>query len=549
MPARITQRKNPVSIDVPVASSSGVIRAGQSLQQTSQSAFRMAVGIREQADKSYLLKTEISARKRLREIENEFAADPNELQLQIDKYKEDVMETLPRRELGDRLNTNIDILSGPIINRSLENKRKVLDNQTETDARLMINQAQGDLVDIVPNLLSEDPDVAATAARSMQLAVFDVDKTLGMTKSDGTPMFTPETRATKVQAMINSAYEGVAKTYIEASEDKMLAMNNWKNGEVKIPLPDEEGNIQLLNIRDAMPPETRVKVDKAVTQMVKEDISLRNAADAKADRDFNKESTRLRSELQVSKQNNQLTIQQVEALKPRLTPDHYTEMRQIAIQDDPTTDGKTFANLSLQMSQGYDISDQLAQARFVAQDLSNEDYFRLQALNESKASTKKTPIESGREYLSNQFGVLSKEFGLPQSAALSEALFDYESTIEQFIEKNGREPSFTEIRELSSDIIRDYGMLQLKDMASTIPTPKFMEVGEKNKLGLSTPSQERMSEIKAKTVKFYQDKYNGDTEAMMNDPEFREEMKSIKSLSEIYDSQRPILNKSNSTQR
>lgn len=288
--------------------------------------------------------------------------------------------------------------------------------------------------------------------------------------------------------------------------------------------------VTQVNVRETLPPETKLKVDKAIIEGLKDQISLENMMDAKADRDLKKQSEQTFTDLMLQQQQGKLTVEMVDMAKPMLEPDKYLDARKMALMDNPTTQGPTYSRLLMKVSSGEDITEEARAARFNDRALSNEDYLGLLDRSNRNANGIADPIKVNEDFVVTTLGKYATDLGLPQAAALGPAQREYAERVSSFRDEKKRGPTFAEARDIADDVVRRYSLFTEQDLATQLPTPRFMAPGVK---GTNKMTVDYMNAVAQETTKFYMQKANGNPEAMKNDPEFRREMSAIMKLQAI----------------
>lgn len=190
-----------------------------------------------------------------------------------------------------------------------------------------------------------------------------------------------------------------------------------------------------------------------------------------------------------------------------------------------------YSRLLAKASNGEDVTGEARTARFNDRNLSNEDYLKLNTMVKEQRDGLRNPVNVNRDFVTGSLGKYATEIGLPQAAALGNAEREYDERVAEFQKEKGRLPTFSEARDIGNDVVRRYSLFSAEEMVTQIPTPRFMQPGQK--ASKKTTSAD-MDAIAKKTADFYLQKNSGDVERMKNDPEFRREMDAIRQLKTIY---------------
>jgi hypothetical protein len=109
---------------------------------------------------------------------------------------------------------------------------------------------------------------------------------LSQTGPDGTPFVSPAQRASFMFGMRDGTYETMAKAWLSSQPNSLQAASDWLDGGVQIQLPNEAGELETVNMRDAMPASARKKADDAVMGLLRDKISIENHAMAMEERAY-----------------------------------------------------------------------------------------------------------------------------------------------------------------------------------------------------------------------------------------------------------------------
>lgn len=505
--------------------------------QLSQSMIDTSDAIYKQSQKSYLLGLTNNMKRDLTRINEENLGNPQAMEASFISYKDGMFKQVMGQENRDLLDEQFSSETMPYLRKALDTRREVIDGETATQALIAIDSSQQAMMDVAPGLFSKDPGMAFDSARKMQTQMVTIQQSLAMTKSDGSPMFAPQMRATKALAARDSVYTSTALAYLQNQPNKLAAFRQWQKSGIEITLPDENGNPVKVNLKEVMPAETRMKMDAEFTSAVKDQLSITASLNAQADRAFKKNSDAKAAEMAIKAQDGQLTLQDVEANKQQLEPQTYVDMRKTAITADPVSRGDIQASLMSRALMGEDVSTEARTARFTDKSLSNADFFDVLNTVKTQAEENKNPVSSGERYLAESLGGLNQQLDIGRSTAIGGARREYLEEVNRFRTVNNRAPSLNEAMDIADKVIPAWQTMDKKQVYIAARKPMFMSVKEKATAGSMgkglTP--ERIKDIKQKTHDYFLQKFGGNSEAMYQDPEFMREIESIELFEDVVD--------------
>lgn len=375
-------------------------------------------------------------------------------------------------------------------------------------------------------------ETAIAAARAAQSLMLNMQEMLDVGKSDGTPVFTGARRASKILAARNALFETSAATWFRGQPNKVAAFRKWQRGEIKIGFPGADGTVEEINIRDVLPETVRIKIDADFMRVIKDEISVQNALEARAEKEFEKNSEALAAEITLRMQGGEDVLPLVDALRHDLEPETFTDLRRMAIEDQPINSDKVSGDLLRRAYDGEDVTAEAKVARFVDKKIDNGNYIEIINISRGGAAGIEDPIKTGRRYIIENLGGLSKELGVTGSALIAGAKRNYDEEIEKFRAENDRFPSQAEAFEIADKIIPRWSILETDKIAVTLPKPMFMELGEKSAAGRKlTP--ERLREIRDQTDGYFLNKHGGDAGAVADDPNYQTEINAIEGFERI----------------
>lgn len=478
---------------------------------------------------NYQMNVRNQMKQRVSELERNFGNDPAVLQGELNNYRKDLLSSIPQESVRQRIEGEYGVLIQPSINRATEKKLTILDEETELNARLSLMEQTDNLLLNVDDLISNDPVRATQAAQSVQLSMATIQSTINTTKHDGTSIFSPAERATKVLATRDTMFKAAAARWMQNQPNKMKALQDWQANGLVVNFPDENGDVQKVNLRDAMGPQVATKVNDDLVRQLKDEFSIKANIAAAEERSLRLTTRATMRELLPKAQTGQLTLQDVEANKYRLDVREYEDLRRAAIQGNPITDNRIKHDL-LQRAYDGEVVEDIAGAMYRSGSLAIQDYQDLVRVQESQASTQADPIQAGRKNVVDSLGGLSQGLQSFQSTVIANATRDYDERVEEFVQINQRQPNLSEAFAIRDEILPAWQNVEEKHLFAVTPKPKFLDV---NKSNYSTITPEAMEKGKVDTIRFFQEKHNGNEEAIVNDPDFLREQERLEAFERI----------------
>lgn len=206
----------------------------------------------------------------------------------------------------------------------------------------------------------------------------------------------------------------------------------------------------------------------------------------------------------------------------------------MALTAEPLNNSQTYGDLLRRAYDGEDVRAEAKVARFIDKQIDNTSYTEIIKLSQANQEGIEDPVDQGRKFVIDSVGGLSENIGFADSAIIANAKRNYDESISRFREKENRLPTQSEALEIADEIIPRWQTIEQTQIRSLLPKPRFMTMDEKVKRNLLTKS--RMEEIKSQTDEYFFNKYNGDIDQMMNDPEYLNEMDYIDSFETLVSS-------------
>ena len=481
------------------------------------------------SDNLYINSFMTDARKSARDIYNKNSENPEQLSKELNKYKQGLLGDMPAA-LRPRLDSEYGSLGEQYLNKATASKNKQLNLQQNIALQDNENQILSDINFATRDIFSESSDLTEaetvtrniTSINSIASSFQSLESNLAQVGADGTPLRSPTQTVKSLQKAKEFFFTGAADSWFDSQPDKLAAINKWQSNEVTIPLP--EGNI---NVRDAMSPGVRAKVDKTMMDNFKNDIYIENKQAERIEAQQEIFADETKKILYKMSEDGNLSPNQVEASKNVLDYNAYKDFRRMAREANPITNGTVYGGLIRDIQEGKDVSNAAEIARFTNKTISNEDYEKI--LNRNKVTDGKKdipdPVDAGRDFLLGSLGSNSTILGLTQAANIASAERDYDDSIQSFIDKEGRSPNRAEATNIADEFKDKYLSFETDKIASSLPKPKAMPLSVKIKGEELT--EEAVDKVKVDTFNTFMKKHNNDIDKVKVDPDFITEIKLI----------------------
>jgi hypothetical protein len=480
---------------------------------------------------SVLIRIDMQGRKTLSDLEEKNQTDAGTFRKNADAFLKGHADALRQFDpaVAQQFEAEYSLRADAAEGRIQERHRAIVrDRQIEQSLRYQI-ALQDELGQDAASLFSGDAKNAqATFARMIANAAKMAD-TASQIGPDGQPLFSARERVSAERAAQQEVARQVGLSWMRSQPDTLQAFKDWQDGKAYIPMQGEDGIVREVNLKDMLGENGYQMAGKEFAEDLRSEISLQNQIETAQDRAFKDQSDALYADLSVAAQNGSLTLKQVDDARRTLEPDRYITLREIAKGGFATvSDGTELTRLMDLDADGVDISADLRAAK---SKLTQGDFVTLYNRNTGRVNQGvKDPIQTGRDYLTKGLGALSKEIGLAQSASIGGADAEYDIEISAFVEKNKRQPTYTEARDIAENVRARYSVLNLEDSLLSLPLPRAMTQAEKLSRDLSP--QVITEKVRA-TNDAYLKKHNGNQALRNADPEYLREIKLLKQYSDL----------------
>jgi len=460
------------------------------MQRQSDLMLKQAKDMEDRAVNNAYLRGQTTIAKELSRIEQENSADPDNLQTALEGFQEKFLEEVYDPELRARFELQLTEHGLAAVSRATSKRNAIITEQGAYETYLAMDGLQTETEQVALDYFSGDAATQESAGRRLQELMLRGQTILGQTGPDGTPYVSPAQRASFMFGMRDATYETMARAWLNSQPNKLQAASDWLDGNVNVQLPDENGQMQTVNMRDSMPASARSKADNAVMGLLRDKISIENQAYAMEERAYTQLADQAYADVMTTLQGDPNLMGPPDPLrydKALQTLDmnrnvfvrggkerEYFALRQSIISGDPVAeDGAVKQTVLLQAMQGRD-PQQLGVSAVQNRQIS------VDTLNQAQTIYRQTqgPADNALSFYTNKFqtafGGVNKVMEGLAAAELANGPILLQRQYTQFIEKNQRPPTVEEFepyyRSTLQGIAARTGMDSLLDSAAMAPS-------------------------------------------------------------------------------
>lgn len=497
-------------------------------------SMRDAVGVR----------YDLKGREILSEYEQKNMASPQKFKAAAEAYIRGALPEIQAFDpaLAQRFEAEFKVRMTDAHERILSRQRDIeRDRQVEQALRHQLAVEDEMATDAAALFSGDAKNAQATLARMMSNAARVVD-TANHIGADGRPLFSARERIAAEQNAEILVSESIGRAWLSRQPDMIGAFQSWRDGKAEISLQGEDGVIRTVNMKEMLGERGHAMALKSFAENLRSDLSMRSAINAEQDRAFRRNSDAVYTDMMTLAQGGdlppgaagppaRLSLQMVEAAKASLEPDKYLALRELARSGGAAvSNGAEYARLAVMDADGQDVRDE-ARLAYQSGQLSRPDFLKLYDSNSTRVERgAKPPIQTGRDYLTKGLGALSKEIGMAQSASIGGADAEYDIEISAFIDKNQRQPTHAEARDIAERVRSRYSVLSVEDSLVSLPLPRLMTQSERLSKTLSAAT---IGEKVQKTNEEFLKIHGGDAARRDADPEYLREMRLLKQYHDL----------------
>ena len=231
---QITSGRSP-SFQPSGAGGSFFTELSRGLQQTSRE-------MKAKSDNLYINSFLTDARKSARDIYNKNSSNPEQLSIELNKYKQGLLGNMPA-ELRPRLDSEYGSLGEKYIDKATSAKNKELTLQQNIALADNENQILSDVDFSARDIFSDSSDLTeaetltrnVTSINSIAASFQSLEKNLTQVGADGKPLRTPSQATKSLQKAKEFFFTGAANSWLDSQPDKLDAYNKWLDNKVTIP--------------------------------------------------------------------------------------------------------------------------------------------------------------------------------------------------------------------------------------------------------------------------------------------------------------------------
>jgi hypothetical protein len=458
----VTQRRLqlPSSFQETQFSDAGV----KSLQRTSDMLLKQTQAIEERASNNAYLKAQGAISKELNRLETEYGADPENLEQAITNFSDKFMENIYDPDVRGKIELQLQEKSLSAIGRATDKRNKIITDQGVYDTLLAVDGLSTEMEKVAVDAFSSNPTLRAAAGKQMQEIMLRGQTILDQKGPDGMPLLSPEKRVSTLFAIRDGSFESIAKAYIQSSPNKLAAADDWINGRVSIELPNPDGTMQKINMRDAMPASAHTKADNVIMDSWRNQVAMENHVEQKIEKRNKELADRAVTEIneRLMEDPNSVTLEELEINKNLFIKGDrgkdYLALKKTIISGEPEVeDGAIVTQLNVMAAQGQDVSSVALNAMANGK-IKRETYWNLKGHYER--SVNPNPI------ISTWTRRLKESYGsqLDMKPALAATMVNAEVRLHakyrEFKQKNGRDPDDSEMETIYRNVSSQFKIIE-----------------------------------------------------------------------------------------
>lgn len=263
-------------------------QAVQTMEESSNMLLKQAGAMEERSTQNAYLRGQTTIAQQLNRMEMENKNDPDNLRTAIDNFSEKFLDEFADPELQARFELQLTEHGNAAVARATAGRNQIITEQGAYQTFVAMDGLQNETDQIALDYFTGDDATKATAGRRLQELMLRGQNILGQTGPDGTPFVSPAQRASFMFSLRDGTYTTMARAWMNSQPNPLTAASQWLDGNVQIQLPNEKGEMETVNMRDAMPASARAKADDAVMGLMRDRVSIQNQAMALEDRGYSK---------------------------------------------------------------------------------------------------------------------------------------------------------------------------------------------------------------------------------------------------------------------
>lgn len=254
------------------------ISAGESFKQIGEFTGQAGKIIDEQAKRNYLIQSDTMWRKRLREIEQTAAGEPEALQRELEQYHDDLMDNIPADRWANETSQRFWVNAAPYVNRAFAAKQARMDAEAEQGIYENIGVISRDMIDITPDLFSGNSNISSAASMKMQESLLRMQQVLSTNDGGGAPIFSGAQRYKILNDAKQDMLVGAAGHWFDAYPNKAKALAALQAGAATFDLQDGQGGVERVDIYKELDVRGRTEVSRLLEKKMKDYQEQQEAA-------------------------------------------------------------------------------------------------------------------------------------------------------------------------------------------------------------------------------------------------------------------------------
>lgn len=448
-------------------------------------------------------------------MEQENAADPENLRKALDNYQSKFMENVYDNEVRAKLGLQFQEHGLAAVKRATDKRNQQITEQGQYETFMAMDQLQTETRNVAVDMFSHDPVTKATAGKRLQELMLRGSTILAQTGPDGTPLVSPEKRANFMFALRDGSYESMAKAWLAGSGDKLAAADHWISGKVTVPLPGPDGKTQMVNLREIMPATARDKADSTIMSLMRDHISIENQYNTREDRAYKKLAETAATDLYAKLQDdpNSVTLEQLDMNREIFVKGGqaqiYKAMRENILSGDPVVEDGTIKNKMMVMALSGQDPDEIGLNAVQNKKVKRESFLQARQIYQQSQGPADNPLTFYSARLQESFGGINAIMDRTQGKALSQGKTMLWQEYNKFAKANGRTPTIDEMEPIYQTVLRGVSTVggQEVNLSGSISIkPSFIPPVEM--IGPKMP--ERFNKLTDMVIKHYTMKYGSD---------------------------------------
>lgn len=375
-------------------------------------------------------------------------SNPAALKTNLDAFWKGYSKKIPP-ESQNKIYGLYNDLSNKYIQKASSNYNSVLDNEYQFNILQTEHNLKTQTEILASDLFSSDINKSKTSAVNLLDAMANHDKLYNSTRTDGTPLFTPQQRMQASLEFKKDAIRNSLKAKVQESDNPMSVISYFENNEVVIPKIEgisEAPTIIPLTLEDKL--DITKDLYSEMNSKINYKEKLINIEEKEKDRIGR---TGMQAVMGMKSEGKEIPKDIVKLLSPYLDAKGIKELHSIVNNPDPiSSNGDVLKNLRQSAVQGVNISD-AARSSYDSGELTFDDYKNLEEYNNQYQGKVTNPVAVGRNYIDDTSKTItdfSPSFSSKTSQGVNEAKAQYELEIETR-RKNGVQVSPYEAIEIA----------------------------------------------------------------------------------------------------